>query len=230
MITALLCTSSCLPLLRLSLPLVVSAGLSPVVYSCGTLVQDESRALGATTVLLSDACGGTYGSPAFSGFVSTKFDVLLDVLRSDDVFFLDLDVLVLADPRPRIRKSAADIVAQDDWSEPVAFRGPQVCSGCLYLRSSTAVVDLLLRAKSILASGRCACDETALNCALAGSPVSVDYVDRSAWQTGPRWHASDKTGRPDVLHFNGPNYPTVERKAEVMCAILDLCLTGRLPI
>jgi hypothetical protein len=215
--TIMLCTTSFLPLLRLSLPRLLAVGITPVVYSCSEDVAAEVERLGGIPRLFPrDDGGGDYGTPAFAAFVSAKFDAITDaLLRFGPCLFLDTDVMVDQNPLATIDE-ACDIFAQNDTFGEIAFRGDIVCTGCWWLSDSHAVLDFLsaARARQVRESAeRFCCDEMAVFDELRDWPeLKVGFAQLDQWQNASRWLASGKTTAPQLIHWNGPGRYTVADK------------------
>jgi hypothetical protein len=205
--------------------MMLAAGAIPAVHCCGDDTDIEVKELGAKTRKLPYAKGGHYGTPEFLDFIGRKFDVILEELERDDVLFLDTDVLMFGNPLDTI-DTDCDIFAQDDWALNTSPRGPQICTGCWWIRSCDETKALLRAAQTHMAEKRGTteywCDESAINHLVGSSSVRVKFADRDAWQNGTRWEDSDKTGCPQLLHANGVGRFTVEDKLKFMGEALAL--------
>jgi hypothetical protein len=215
--TVLLCTPSHLPLLRLSLPRLLEVGVVPTVYCCGIEVSCEVVAMGACSVVLPDDDGGLFGTPEFSRFIATKFDVLLDALQRDDVLFLDADVMVERNPIDDL-DTDCDIFAQSDGRPDVD--GDIVCTGCWWMRSCPEVLSFLAAARArqlAVSRERFYCDEAAVFDELhEPHSLRVKYAPRDLWQNAARWLASDRSGSPTLIHWNGAGrYSVAEKLAAI---------------
>lgn len=226
--TIMLCTASHLPLLRLSLPRLVGAGIVPVVYACSEAVADEADKLGGTVLLFPREDGGNFGTTEFAAFVSAKFDAIADALRRfGPCLFLDTDVMVDEDPLPTIDESF-DFFAQNDTAEAIAFRGDIVCTGCWWLKDSPEVLGLLNAAKARQlreSASRFYCDEAAVHDELRDWPsLKVGFAPLDKWQNATRWLASDKSVAPQLIHWNGPGRYAVADKLSAMTPAGSPCI------
>ena len=222
--TVMLCSPHSMPVLRVSLPVLISHGVKPIVYSCGAAVADEVEQMGAYAVRLPEADGGDYGSEGFSPFIGRKFDAILAELVGANVLFLDADVLAFSDPTQDIDEDC-DIFAQDDWAEPIASRGPQICTGCWWIRSCPENRTFLAKSKKLTERPPefgCWCDEAVVNLLARDTSLRVKFADRNVWQNGMRWNCAGRTGSPHLLHLNGTGHFTTEDKLSAMRYAIEM--------
>jgi hypothetical protein len=214
--TVMLCSESHLPLLRLSVPRLLDAGIVPTVYACGVVVAREAGLMGARVLRILDDEGGPFGSPEFYRFVARKFDVLLDAIEDGDVFFVDTDVMVESNPLPAI-DTDCDVFAQSDGRPDV--EGDAVCTGCWWLRSCSEVINMLRDARDRLLGGMAPCDQSAVWQGLAEPhSLRIKYAPRDQWQNAARWLASDKSIAPQLIHWNGAGRYSVAEKLAAISA------------
>jgi hypothetical protein len=140
-----------------------------------------------------------------------------------NVLFLDADVLAFGDPTQGIDEDC-DIFAQDDWAEPIASRGPQICTGCWWIRSCHDTRVLLTEAKKLIKYPPELgywCDEGIVNLLVRDTTLRIEYASREEWQNGMRWNAAGRTGSPKLLHLNGTGHFTTEDKLASMRSAIE---------